>query len=295
MLVKEYNHAQDFLENYESILLEQEAVSQLVLYSAYHGCQALMDDEPYESQANQSVYGAVLDEDRVILLFCNVIPYNLVVYTPETNHINQACAALAKFLGSRHTVIKGISARHDVCQDFIEEYKKYIRCSFAEKLGIHIMELREVKELTPIEGLHRPALPEEAKLAAQWMIEFQMESLATEMDYEAALDRAEHLIREHKIYFYENEEKKAVTMAAAARKLAHGTAITYIYTPEENRGKGYAAANIYYLVKELLDQGNEFCTLFVDKKNMLSARAYEKVGFVSIGEIYEYKLVPAES
>ncbi len=54
---------------------------------------------------------------------------------------------------------------------------------------------------------------------------------------------------------------------------------------------GYAAANIYNISKKYLDEGNEYCTLFVDKKNMLSIRAYQKVGYKVIDEIYEYKLL----
>jgi predicted GNAT family acetyltransferase len=126
------------------------------------------------------------------------------------------------------------------------------------------------------------------------MIEFQMEARASEMDYEAALNRANTLIENKKIYFYENLDHKVVTMAVAARELVHGIAITYVYTPEEFRGKGYAAANMYYLSKEMLEKGYEFCTLFVDKKNPLSGRAYEKVGFKTQEDNYEYKVIPAE-
>lgn len=291
MLVKENNNARSFLDDYETIMLEQEAVSQLVLYSAYHGCQDIED----ENSVMKAMYGAVLDHDIVTLLFCNVIPYNLVIYIVKQENSLQASETLADYMGSNHIVINGIYAKLDVCQGFMEVYKKYMKCSFAEKLGIDILEIREVNDLTPMEGVHRLALPEEAKLAAQWMIEFQLESLASELDYEAAVKRATKLINEEKIYFYEDIDNKVVSMAVAARKLAHGTTITYVFTPEENRGKGYAAANIYYLSRELLEQGNEFCTLFVDKKNMLSSRAYEKVGYKAVGDLYEYKVILTES
>lgn len=291
MFIKEYKSARIFLDEYETILLENEAVSQLVLFSAYHNVQDITDN----NEIDKALYGAVLENENIILLFCNVLPYNLVVYIVKQEGILQASIALADYLSGNHIMINGIYARLDVCQSFMEEYKKQTKCSFAEKLGIDILELREVNELIPIEGLHRKALPEEAKLIAQWMIEFQMESLTSEMDYEAALERATKLINENKIYVYEDKENKVVTMAVAARKLAHGTAITYVFTPEENRGKGFAAANIYYLSKELLEQGNEFCTLFVDKKNLLSSRAYEKVGYKPVGDIYEYKVLLTES
>ncbi|MDD3173800.1 MAG: GNAT family N-acetyltransferase [Herbinix sp.] len=284
MVVKEYNSARAFLDDYESVLIEHEPVSQLVLYSAYHCYRDQVTDN--------ALFGAVLEEENIYLIFCNVMPYNLVIYVEKSDNILQSSIALADFFAKNHITINGLNTKYDLCQSFVEQYKKYVSCTFVEKLGLDIMEIRQVNEVKPVDGAYRLALPEEAKLVAEWMIEFQMEALTSEMDYEAALQKATKLIEEGKIHFYEDIEQKVVSMAVAARKLAHGIAITYVFTPEEYRGKGYAAANIYYLSKELLEQGYEFCTIFVDKKNPLSFRAYEKVGYKVVDSVYEYKVVP---
>ncbi|MDF2945006.1 MAG: hypothetical protein K0S01_3864 [Herbinix sp.] len=286
MLVKEYENARTFLADYEAVLLENEAVSQLILYNANQKLDA--------SESEEGLFGAVLEEDKTFLLFCNTAPHNLIVHLVMRENIAQASVALADFLSNSHIIISGINARLDVCQNFMEQYKKLVNCSFVEKLGMDIMEIRKVNDIKPVEGVQRLALPEEAKLIADWMIQFQMEALTSEMDYEAALNKAKKLIDENKIYLYENMEQKVVTMAVASRKLVHGMAITYVFTPEEYRGKGYAAANMYYLSKELLEDGFEFCTLFVDKKNPLSNRAYEKVGYKILEDNYEYMVIPAE-
>jgi len=200
--------------------------------------------------------------------------------------------ALADYFGNSDIIMEGIIARIDVCKEFIEEYKKFTLHQFTEILGMDLMELRMLNELVLIHGTHRLALPEEAKIVAEWMIDFQLEAFTIELDYQAARERADKLISENKVYFYENKDKKVVSMAIATRKLPHGTTITYVFTPEQYRGNGYAAANIYYLSKELLERGNEFCSLFIDKKNPLSERAYEKVGYKVIDEVYEYKMIP---
>lgn len=283
MLIKEYKNARTFLVDYEAVLLEHEADSQLVLYAAYHNCQS--------EESEKIIFGAVLEEQDASLLFCNIMPYDLAIYSVEQENNIQASIELADYLGNRQVVIHGIVARLDVCQSFMEQYKKYINCSFVEKMGMDIMEIRELNEIKPVDGTYRLALPEDAKLVAEWMIEFQLEALTSEMDYEAALLKAEKQIGEGKVHFYEDNEHKIVSMAMASRKLVHGITIMYIYTPQVHRGKGYAAANIYHLSKELLEQGNEFCTLFVDKKNPLSNRAYEKVGYKVIGDCYEFKAV----
>ena len=286
MVVKEYEESQTFLNDYESILLKHESVSQLILYNAYQSKNDLIN--------SKGMFGAVCEEENTVLLFCNVPLHNLVIYLVQQDNTVPASIALADSLGNKHIIINGINAKLDICQSFMEQYKKYISCTFAEKLGMDIMEIRQINDIKPVEGIQRLALLEEAKHVTDWMIQFQLEALTSEMDYEAALKKATKYIEDKKIYLYENSEQKVVSMAVAARKLAHGIAITYVYTPEEYRGKGYAAANLYYLSKEMLVQGYEFCTLFVDKKNPLSTRAYEKVGYKILQENYEFSVIPTE-
>lgn len=287
MVVKEYVNAVSFLDDYEAIMLQNEAVSQLVLYNAYQ--------HRTEPKDNTCLFGAVLEEEQTILLFANAVPHNLVVYVVNSENVALASVALAVYLAKHNISINGITARLDVCQSFIEEYKKVVSCSFVEKLGTDILEIRKVKDIKPVEGRQRLALAVEVKQLTDWMIQYQIEALASEMDYEAALQKTMKLIEESRLYLFENHENKVVTMAAATRKLAHGISISYVYTPEAYRGKGYAAANIYHMSKLLLENGFKFCTLFVDKKNPLSARAYEKVGYKVLENNYNYKLIPIES
>ena len=134
-------------------------------------------------------------------------------------------------------------------------------------------------------------MPDEAMMMTEWLIQFQIESLTKEIDYESALVKITKLIDDNKLYVFEDTKETVVSMAAATRQLVNGIAINYVYTPEEYRGMGYAAANVYNISKKYLDDGFKFCTLFVDKKNVLSKRAYEKVGYETVDEMYEYKLL----
>ncbi len=285
MVIKEYENARAYLMDHEENLLIQEAVSQLVLYDAYHNRDMVLNE--------QCMFGVVMEEDKPLLHFCNVAPHNMAIYAQNVwkDMIGPSATLLADYLASNHIAFHGLNARQEICLPFIEQYKKSVDCTFLEKLGTDIMEIREVHDIKPVEGFHRLATLDEVKLITDWMVNFQIEALASEINYENALNRATRLIVENKLHVYEDMEQTIVTMAAAARKLAHGTAINYVYTPEEYRGMGYAAANIYYMSKELLEQGNEFCTLFVDKKNPLSGRAYEKVGYQILEDNYEYLLL----
>jgi len=284
MKVKFFDNAETYLVHNESALMENEAVSQLVLYNAYQSRN--------NPEIDEVLFGVVEDSGKIILHFSNIPASNLAVYVQDNSRdVKEAARVLANFMADNHINLEGINANREVCENFIEEYRKNVKCTFAERLAADIMEIRQVNEIKPAEGMTRLALPHEIKLLTDWLIQFQIEALAKEIDYESALTRITKMINNNRLYVFEDNEGTVVSMAAATRKLAHGIAINYVYTPEEYRGLGYAATNIYNISKKYLDEGYEFCTLFVDKKNMLSRRAYEKVGYKMVDEMYEYKLL----
>lgn len=284
MIVKVYENAEAYLIDYEAVLLEQEAVSQLVLYDAYKSRQ-----NPDEFVG---LFGVVVDGDSTILHFSNIPPRYLSVYIEDdSKDIRLAAVLLADYMADNQILPEGLNAKLEVCEAFIEQFKMKVKCTFAERMTMDIMEIRQVNDIRPAEGSTRLAIPDEVKLFTEWMIQFQIEALAKEIDYESALVSISKLINNDKLYVFENSEKLVVSMAAATRQLANGIAISYVYTPEEYRGMGYGATNIYNISRKYLDEGNEFCTLFVDKKNMLSKRAYEKVGYYTIDDMYEYRLL----
>ena len=285
MIVKECGSVSTFLDKYGVAMLEKEAVSQQLLYHAYQEANTINE--------KRGQYGTVQEEKTVILLFGNVAE-GLFIYMAQQEKAQMAAAALAEFLIKRHASIAGIIAREEICQSFIEQYKFYSKAAFVQKMESVIMEIRKVNDIKTVDGMHRLAAAEETKIIADWMIRFQIEAMMNELDYEAALHYAQNLIREEKIFLYINSEHLVVSMAVTARRLLHGITITYLFTPEKYRGNGYAAANLYYLSKSLLEQGYRFCSISVDKKNLLSIRAYEKVGYQVLEEYNEYQLIESD-
>ena len=79
-------------------------------------------------------------------------------------------------------------------------------------------------------------------------------------------------------------------MAQTSRQLAHGTAVSGVYTPPERRGKGYAQNTVTAICRERLAAGMEYCTLFVDRRNPISNRVYRKIGFETLEDCREYTL-----
>lgn len=284
MEVKVYENANAYLLDNKAMLLEREASSQLVLYDAYQASQ--------RTESIKSLFGVVMDEGSIILHFSNVPSRNLSIYIQnDYMDILEAARFLADYISKNHILLEGLNAKEEVCKAFIEQYEKTVEGTFIKRMAMDIMEIRQVNEIKHIEGTTRLAIPNEVKLLTDWMVQFQIEALAKEIDYESAIVKISRLINYNKLYVFENPDETVVSMAATTRELVHGIAISYVYTPEEYRGMGYAVANIYNISKNYLEEGYEFCTLFVDKDNVLSKCAYEKVGYSILNNIYEFKLL----
>jgi uncharacterized protein len=72
---------------------------------------------------------------------------------------------------------------------------------------------------------------------------------------------------------------------------ADGARVLAIYTPPENRGRGYAQAMTAALTQRALDQGR-WCTLFTDADNPITNKIYPKVGYRYLDEYTDFDFRP---
>lgn len=286
MRVIEFYDVNAFFNEYGQILLEKEAAGQFILYNVFMCLKG--------RAAERMIFGSVISEQGVHLLFCKTSSHGIVIYEAGKERILQAVEALVDYLAAEDFSVEEIRGNNNVCISFIDRYsKKHADCSFVKMTEMNILEIRKIHDIKQADGIQRLARPDEIQFVTDWMIESQFESKSSEMDYELMQKKAAGYIDDNKVYLFEKDEI-VVSMAIKEHELVKGVLLAYIFTPEEYRGKGYAVANVYYLSKALLKEGYEFCTMLVDKKNPLSVRAYEKIGYVLIDDIYDYKVYPVD-
>jgi predicted GNAT family acetyltransferase len=75
------------------------------------------------------------------------------------------------------------------------------------------------------------------------------------------------------------EQERPVAMAAWSGKTPSGVRVNFVYTPPDERGKGYATAAVAALSQLLLDRGNRFCCLYTDLANPTSNAIYRRIGY----------------
>ena len=79
-------------------------------------------------------------------------------------------------------------------------------------------------------------------------------------------------------------------MASADGKTPRGIRISWVYTPNKFRGRGYASAAVAELSQKMLDEGRDFCFLYTDLANPTSNSIYQKIGYKPVSDSALYDL-----
>jgi len=103
-----------------------------------------------------------------------------------------------------------------------------------------------------------------------------------------ALEEVEGWLEDKKTYVLKDAKGEIVSMAAYS-VVDEYAKITHVFTPKEERGKGYCQYLIYSLGKMLLEEGYKL-VLYTDYNYKASNTAYKKVGFKDEGILINFKI-----
>lgn len=129
------------------------------------------------------------------------------------------------------------------------------------------------------------ATPSDEELLLRWTHRFAIDcGLAREGSDppEAAVVR-----NKGRYFLAKNESGELVSMAAISRETPKSASLSYVYTPPQHRGHGYASALVAEVTQFAMDGGKSYCTLFTDRANPTSNKIYRALGYHPIGEFRE--------
>ncbi|MBX3143812.1 MAG: GNAT family N-acetyltransferase [Trueperaceae bacterium] len=86
-------------------------------------------------------------------------------------------------------------------------------------------------------------------------------------------------------------EPRFVSLAGVSGRTPNGRRIGPVYTPREERRRGYAEALVAEVCRQLLADGAKFCFLFTDLANPTSNHVYQDIGFEFLAEFAEFDFV----
>jgi predicted acetyltransferase len=123
-------------------------------------------------------------------------------------------------------------------------------------------------------------------LLREWTVRFT-DDIGDPIPKDQAESRGEQmaggLIDERRGWLWINERGEPCAMGAHVR-------INFVFTPRDQRGRGYASNLVAALSREQLRAGATFCSLFTDLLNPTSNSIYQKIGYRPIADFDSWKL-----
>ncbi len=234
---------------------------------------------------------AVHDGRAFVLAGMITPPFNLVLAAITRDLPGAALDRLCESLEMRGWELPGVLAPVKLATDFSERWAERQALGTAVSMRQRLFKLTGVEPLARrAPGRIRQALEDDFELVADWFYAFGMDAFG-----HAEIPRsrliAETRIEEGDIYLWEHEGRP-VSMAARSRPTRNGVCIGPVYTPPEERSRGYASECVAALSQMQLYAGYAFCTLFTDLANPTSNHIYQVIGYHPVNDFWEIRFVP---
>ncbi|MEW4273565.1 GNAT family N-acetyltransferase [Priestia megaterium] len=116
----------------------------------------------------------------------------------------------------------------------------------------------------------------------EWIWEF-MGVIGEPVSKEQAVKTGEAFIKAERLFLWE-VNGKYVSIANATRPTVHNITINFVYTPREERKKGYASSCVSTLSQLMLDEGFQTTSLYTDTTNPTSNKIYMEIGYEHVAD-----------
>jgi predicted GNAT family acetyltransferase len=164
--------------------------------------------------------------------------------------------------------------------------------------GVHWQEGRQsriyqlVQVVPPVRmapGSMRAAGFADIDRVAAWIQAFSEE---VDMPTARAHAMADERVRRNELFLWIDGDVRS--MAAWAGRTPNSIRIGYVYTPPEQRGRGYASALTAAVSQRALDSGCRYCFLFADLANPTSNQIYQAIGYEPVCDVIDYVFAESE-
>jgi uncharacterized protein len=261
-----------FLEHAESFLLSNEAVHSLVL--------GLATDRTGRSGAVQ--HYTVEDDGTTVLAAVDPRGVKLIV----TDGPPAAARTLAELIASAPATLPAVHSTDAVAEAFASRYAELRGVSVEPEQRMRLHGIRDVAELPVRTGRLRRAEPRDLDRLVEWIAAF--ERMLGERRPSDAHDTFARLHGQGRLFVWEDGGEPR-SMAAWTRPTATTVSVSFVFTPPELRGRGYATACVAALTRDRLANGVRECLLFTDLANPISNAIYARIGYRACADFHEIR------
>jgi predicted GNAT family acetyltransferase len=278
-----YEQVEPFLHRVRDELEQQEVRNCLLL-----GIALRLQSHP-ESVSRQPHLATIEDGSKLVATALMTPPHNLVLASADPGD-EEAWELLARHWQAEGWPMPGVLGPSQVALSFAQTWQRLTGQPYRESKPERVFELTQVIAPRPGPGHLRTATLDDLELVLTWVQAFTEEALpdAPEEDAEETRQLWVRRIEQGSVHLWVLEDGEIVSLAVQNRPVSTVISIGPVYTPPEQRGKGYASRCVAMLSQLLLDKGWRRCSLFTDLTNPISNSIYQKIGYRAVCDFNKY-------
>ncbi|MFF2240477.1 GNAT family N-acetyltransferase [Bacillus thuringiensis] len=219
-------------------------------------------------------------EDIAVVFLQTEEKKQIIVATSEI--VEEDIVELAKKLTKVYPNVPGLIGNKKIVQKLAEEIATLEQKKTTVAMEQGVYELKQVKKKWNGDGIFREVSSEELPLIEQWIYQF-CEDVKLPTTKEEAKQTAHTLITNRSLFGLE-VDGKLVSVAAKTRPTTNNITVNFVYTPKEERTKGYASSCVAALSQRMLGEGYKTTTLYTDLANPTSNKIYQEIGYEKLME-----------
>ena len=230
-------------------------------------------------------FASVTDGDRVVAATLRTPPWNQVLSEVDDP---EAVDLLVQELAREP--LPGVTGPAEAALRFARGWERRTGRRARLDVAERIFRLeRVVPPERPAPGRWRLARPEDRELVADWLVRFTEEAMPNQPRQVDPLATADRWIagRYRTLYLWE-ADGQVVSLVGAGGETPNGIRIGPVYTPPDQRGRGYASSLTAAATQDQLDRGRRFVFLFTDRSNPTSNKIYQAVGYEPVCDVDLY-------
>ncbi|TQR12545.1 GNAT family N-acetyltransferase [Psychrobacillus lasiicapitis] len=243
-------------------------------FSLFLGVLQAIKDGKYEDPYMSTIE----EEGELLALFQMTSPHPLNIIFVNEDRMEECIDLSINELIEQSISINSIISVKEWAYAFAKKWQEKTGESFSVLMDQGLYRLDQIDEsLETSPGTWRYATNEDALLIEKWYSQFEEDTKLPKTAPVEIKKRVKAMLDAKEVFLWENEGR-IVSMMKKARPTANGVTVSLVFTPKEERKKGYARTMVAAGSNELLKEF-KFCVLYTDMLNPTSNKIYQEIGY----------------